>query len=105
MRALSRLTFLALTVLTGCASQTTNVRTLEYLCENGTGFQLKTAGQVAEIDIAGMRFGLHAEAGNGEATRYACSELAVHQHGDTAWVDLQGVRYRDHCRLQRWPSW
>ena len=99
-------TVLAITVLAGCAPlTTTEVRTLEYVCAYGTGFLLTTAGEVAEIDMAGMRFGLRAEEGKGEATRYASSELEVHRRGDTAWVDLQGMRYRDHCRLQRGPSW
>lgn len=62
--------------------------------------RLRTTGDAADIEIAGMKFGLQAEKSADGEKRYACGTLTVKLSGDTARVEMAEEAYLDSCRLK-----
>ena len=90
-----------LVTFAGCAPLvSTQITTAEYVCEGGADMRLRTTGDAADIEIAGMKLGLLAEESAGAEQRYACSMLTVKLSGDTARVEMEGKPYLDSCRLK-----
>ena len=69
-----------------------------YVCDGGKGFHLQARGEQAEIEIDGMRFGLHAEPAADGGSDYACSMLALRRAGDGLQVEMEGRPYLKDCR-------
>lgn len=75
--------------------------TTEYVCADGPGFRLRTAGDATAIEISGMRFHLREQPAIGGATDYVCDMLKLSRSGDTMRVEMDGRPYLDQCRPMR----
>ena len=85
-------------LLNGCAGLAPTALTTEYVCAGGGGFKLTTRGDVAEIELNRMLFGLTLEASPDGTSVYSCSMLAVTRRDDMARVELEGQSYLEQCR-------
>ena len=97
-----RLAWTLVLALSGCASLSApEALTTEYICANGSGFRLETAGDATAIEISGMRFRLREQPGIGGETDYVCDMLKLSRNRDTMRVEMDGRPYLDQCRTTR----
>ncbi|MEJ8837914.1 hypothetical protein [Ramlibacter sp. AN1133] len=97
-RAAARAAWLLALALAGCSVVPAS-RTETYRCAGGREFALVLdARQGPRLQLAGMSFPVHAEAGREGV--YACEVLTVGRDGRTAWLDMQGrPELRDCVRV------
>ena len=98
MMALRSIPLFAL-ALSGCASLLApEPRATSYLCDDGKGFRLVTAGEATVIEIDGMSFRLDPEKAAAGEVNFSCGMLRVSTRGGFARVDMDGRTHREHCR-------
>ncbi len=97
-----RLAWFLVLALSACAGlPAPETVTTEYVCANGAGFRLETAGDVTAIEISGMRFRLREQPGIGGETDYVCDMLTLTRNRDAVRVEMDGRPYLDQCRSTR----
>lgn len=90
--------------LAGCALISPQPpQTVSYRCDNGKEFAVTypPPGEIAMIEIAGMRFPLLPEPSAEPEERYGCSVLTLWRRGEEARVEMEGDSLYVNCRQRR----